>query len=121
MSKIWSNLLLPKTLKSCPKSNKSPDLVTLHPTYLNRFFVQGMILLTILSKKLKGHLTFSFQKVYYIKYSYFQCPYWSRYCRQNLRVCEAVVVILFWVMGSNFSATSERKDKINELLKNIYL
>ena len=26
---IWTNKLLPKALKSCPKSNKSPNLVTL--------------------------------------------------------------------------------------------
>ena len=26
---IWANELLPKSLKSCPKSNKSPNLVTL--------------------------------------------------------------------------------------------
>ena len=26
---IWANKLLPKALKSCPKSNKSPNLVTL--------------------------------------------------------------------------------------------
>ena len=30
MWEIWANLLLPKGLKSCPKSNKSPDLVTLY-------------------------------------------------------------------------------------------
>ena len=30
MWEIWANLLLPKALKSCPKSNKSPNLVTLH-------------------------------------------------------------------------------------------
>ena len=30
MWEIWANQLLPKTLKSCPKSNKSPNLVTLH-------------------------------------------------------------------------------------------
>ena len=29
MMKIWTNKLLPKALKSCPKSNKSPSLVTL--------------------------------------------------------------------------------------------
>ena len=29
MGEIWANLLLPKALKSCPKSNKSPNLVTL--------------------------------------------------------------------------------------------
>ena len=29
MWEIWANLLLPKALKSCPKSKKSPDLVTL--------------------------------------------------------------------------------------------
>ena len=30
---IWSNLLLPKALKSCQKSNKSPNLVTLDKTH----------------------------------------------------------------------------------------
>ena len=34
MWEIWTNLLLPEALKSCPKSNKSPNLVTLLPTYL---------------------------------------------------------------------------------------
>ena len=29
MCDIWANWLLPKVLKSCPKSNKSPNLVTL--------------------------------------------------------------------------------------------
>ena len=29
MCEIWVNSLLPKALKSCPKSNKSPNLVTL--------------------------------------------------------------------------------------------
>ena len=29
MWKIWANYLLGKALKSCPKSNKSPNLVTL--------------------------------------------------------------------------------------------
>ena len=29
MWEIWTNLLLPKALKSCPKSNKLPNLVTL--------------------------------------------------------------------------------------------
>ena len=30
---IWTNLLLPKAFKSCPKSNKSPNLVTLVRMY----------------------------------------------------------------------------------------
>ena len=29
MWETWANHLLPKALKSCPKSNKSPNLVTL--------------------------------------------------------------------------------------------
>ena len=29
MWEIWANWLLPKALKSCPKSNKLPNLVTL--------------------------------------------------------------------------------------------
>ena len=29
MCEIWANYLLPKALKTCPKSNKSPNLVTL--------------------------------------------------------------------------------------------
>ena len=32
MCKIWTNLLLPKVLNSCPKSYKSPNLVTLKST-----------------------------------------------------------------------------------------
>ena len=35
MWEIWPNKLLPKALKSCPKSNKSPDLVTLLDIYLS--------------------------------------------------------------------------------------
>ena len=34
MWEIWANKLLPKALKSCPKSNKSPNLVTLPPWHL---------------------------------------------------------------------------------------
>ena len=34
---IWANLLLPKALKSCPKSNKSLNLVTLSPTHLGHW------------------------------------------------------------------------------------
>ena len=30
MWEIWANLLLPKALKSCPKSKKLPNLVTLN-------------------------------------------------------------------------------------------
>ena len=36
MWEIWANQLLPQALKSCPKSNKSPNLVTLEMTYLER-------------------------------------------------------------------------------------
>ena len=32
MWKFWTNLLMPKGLKSCPKSNKSPNMVTLDLT-----------------------------------------------------------------------------------------
>ena len=32
MCEIWANSLLPKALKSCPESNKSPNLVTLFTT-----------------------------------------------------------------------------------------
>ena len=32
MREIWANELLPKALKSCPKSNKFPNLVTLATT-----------------------------------------------------------------------------------------
>ena len=34
MGEIGSNLLLPKALKSCPKSKKSPNLVTLLARFL---------------------------------------------------------------------------------------
>ena len=33
---IWANELLPKALKSCPTSNKSPNLVTLTKTHTSR-------------------------------------------------------------------------------------
>ena len=33
MKEIWGNKLLPKALKSCPKSTKSPNLVTLLQCY----------------------------------------------------------------------------------------
>ena len=39
MSEIWTNLLLPKALKSCPKSNKSPNLVTLDMSKWHSLFV----------------------------------------------------------------------------------
>ena len=42
MCEIWANELFPQALKSCPKSNKSPNLVTLRP----------LLLLSL------GHLTF---------------------------------------------------------------
>ena len=35
MWEIWANLLLPKALKSCPKSKKSPNLVTLLPFHIH--------------------------------------------------------------------------------------
>ena len=42
MWEIWANKLLPKALKSCQKSNKLPDLVTLIGPYMqvidNNFF-----------------------------------------------------------------------------------
>ena len=35
MWEIWANEVLPKALKTCPKFNKSPDLVTMYRlTYL---------------------------------------------------------------------------------------
>ena len=34
MQEIWTNSLLPKALKSCPKANKLSNLVTLPFTYL---------------------------------------------------------------------------------------
>ena len=46
MWEIWANLLLPKALKSCPKSKKSPNLVTLEKGnprccwIASRFFLQ---------------------------------------------------------------------------------
>ena len=35
MWEIWADYLLPKALKSCPKSNKLPNLVTLDDTVNN--------------------------------------------------------------------------------------
>ena len=37
MREIWANLLLPKAFKTCPKSNKSPNLVTLLLTQTNYY------------------------------------------------------------------------------------
>ena len=34
MWEFWANQLLPNPLKSCPKSNKSPNLVTLEISHL---------------------------------------------------------------------------------------
>ena len=34
MWEIWTNNLLPKAIKSCPKSPKWPNLVTLFPSYI---------------------------------------------------------------------------------------
>ena len=31
---IWTNLMLPKALKSCPEYNKLPNLVTLVATHM---------------------------------------------------------------------------------------
>ena len=39
MCDIWANQLLPKALKTCPKSNKSPSLVTLGGQQNFRLFV----------------------------------------------------------------------------------
>ena len=39
MQEIWTNSLLPKALKSCPKANKSPNLVTLVTCFLLNMFI----------------------------------------------------------------------------------
>ena len=39
---IWANQLLPKALKSCPKSNKSTNLVTLATANSNSVLNQGI-------------------------------------------------------------------------------
>ena len=36
MRAIWAKLLLPQAFKSCPKSNKSPNLVTLGMMHVSR-------------------------------------------------------------------------------------
>ena len=45
MWEIWANLLLPRALKSCPKSKKSPNLVTLpmmkNPHQIEEYFSLG--------------------------------------------------------------------------------
>ena len=41
MCEIWANYLLPKALKTCPMSNKSPNLVTLIGT--NALFLSGFL------------------------------------------------------------------------------
>ena len=55
MWEIWANRLLPSALKSCPKSNKSPNLVTLVVLLIimNTFFISRSALSTpILSLRL---------------------------------------------------------------------
>ena len=54
MWEIWANLLLPKALKTCPKSNKSPNLVTLAPPILlfYSFFLSRLLLLLPLAPAL---------------------------------------------------------------------
>ena len=43
MWKIWANELLPKSLKSCPKFNKLPNLVTLQVVYFSGCLCQVLI------------------------------------------------------------------------------
>ena len=43
MWKIWADFLLPQALKSCSKSNKSPNLVTLHWTLFHKTWVDTKI------------------------------------------------------------------------------
>ena len=47
MQEIWTNSLLPKALKSCPKSNKSPNLVTLINTVNKNNTFSGFNMTTI--------------------------------------------------------------------------
>ena len=42
MWEIWANYLLPKALKSCQKSNKSPNLVTLVAYLVQRSTDDGL-------------------------------------------------------------------------------
>ena len=45
---IWANKLLPEALKTCPKSNKSPNLVTLQAySMLAPFFAYFWVFLKI--------------------------------------------------------------------------
>ena len=56
MWEIWANLLLPQALKSCPKSNKSPNLVTLVVAY-SEVKQQSSIVLYKVEKDSSGVLT----------------------------------------------------------------
>ena len=53
MWKIWANYFLSKALKSCPKSNKSPNLVTLDKalyTHVCNFTIKRFLDLEIFFK-----------------------------------------------------------------------
>ena len=47
MCEIWANQLLPKALKSCPKSNKSPNLVTLAERLKKSAFRCALVLMQV--------------------------------------------------------------------------
>ena len=63
MWEIWANLLLPKALKSCPKSKKSPNLVTLFPILSLSLFVSLSFLLLPLDVVYRNLLTPFFANV----------------------------------------------------------
>ena len=44
MREIWANYLLPKSLKTCPKSNKLSNLVTLMPAWNARKIIEFKLL-----------------------------------------------------------------------------
>ena len=77
MLEIWANLLLPKALKSCPKSKKSPDLVTLTEVH------KGLLSLSLLlgDKSDCISLTFTFNPLGERSFSVFFLSYQSSVTR----------------------------------------
>ena len=57
MWEIWANLLLPRACKSCPKSKKSPNLVTLRALLAIYSEMQRLMMMMNTHHKEKAHCT----------------------------------------------------------------
>ena len=75
MWEIWTNELLPKALKSCPNSNKSPNLVTLILALLKLFYkINSVYLIVCLCRLLVLRVSIPVvQLTYLFGFSRFAC------------------------------------------------